>query len=54
MMKFGSGEKTPTATLSASLRRWSILLRGEFVLTQDLPSPYEGQFCGKIDREGSL
>ena len=40
-------------TLSALLRRWPVLLRADVVLTKDPKSPYEGQSCGQIDREGS-
>ena len=39
--------------VSALLRKRPVLLRADFVLTKDLISPYEGQVCGKIDREGS-
>ena len=35
------------------LRKRPVLLRADFVLTKDPKWPYEGQFCGKIDREGS-
>ena len=31
----------------------SLILGTEFVLMKDPKWPYKGQFCGKIDREGS-
>ena len=31
----------------------STVLRPDFVLTEELKPPYEGQFCGKLNREGS-
>ena len=50
---FGRGEKAPTPTLSVLLRKRPVVLRADFVLTKDPKWPYEGQFSGKIDREGS-
>ena len=47
------GEKAPTTTLSVLLRKRPVLLRADFVLTKDPKWPYEGQFCGKVDREES-
>ena len=45
--------KAPTPTLSILLRKRPVLLRADVVLTKDAKWPYEGQFCGKIDRERS-
>ena len=36
----GRGAKAPTPTLSALLRKQAVLLRADFVLTEDLKSPY--------------
>ena len=49
----GRGEKAPTPTRSVLLRKRPVILKADFVLTKDLKWPYEGQFCGKLDREGS-
>ena len=49
----GRGEKAPTPTLAILLRKQPALLRADFVVTKDPKWPYEGRFCGKIDREGS-
>ena len=43
----GRGEKAPTPTLSALLRKSPLLLRADFVLIKDPKWPYEGQFCDK-------
>ena len=40
-------------TFTLSLRKPSVLLRADVVLTKDIKWPYEGQCCGKIDRKGS-
>ena len=34
-------------------KKWPVLLRADSILTKDPTWPYDGQFCGKIDREGS-
>ena len=34
-------------------RKEPVLLSADFVPTKDPKSPYEGQFCGELDREGS-
>ena len=47
------GEKTPTPKISALLRKRPVLLRANFVLTEDRKRPYYGHFRGKIHREGS-
>ena len=52
-MTLGRGERAPTPTLSVFLRKRPVLLMGDFVLMEDPKWPYERQFCGKIDREGS-
>ena len=50
---FERDEKTPTPKISALLRKRPVLLRANFVLTEDRKRPYYGYFCGKIHREGS-
>ena len=45
--------KRPAPTHPVLLRKRRVLLRADFVLTKDPKWPYEGQFCGKLDREGS-
>ena len=49
----GRGEKTPTPKISALLRKRSVLLRANFVLTKDRKQPYYRHFCVQIHREGS-
>ena len=49
----GMKKKDPTPTPSILLSTLPVLLRADFVLTKDPKRPYEGEFCGKIDREGS-
>ena len=48
-----SGEKTPTAKISALVRERPVLLRVNVVLAKDRKRPYYGHFRGKIHREGS-
>ena len=48
----GREEKAPAPMLSVLLRERPVLPRPDVVLTKDRKWPYEGQFCGKIDREG--
>ena len=46
-------KRSPHPTQSALLRKQRVLLREDFVLTQDPKSPYEEQLCEIIDREGA-
>ena len=50
---FGRGGKAPTPTLSVLLRNPARFSTGRVVLTKDPKWPYEGRFCGSIDREWS-
>ena len=52
LINFGRGEKTPTPKISALLRKRSVLLRADFVLTKDRKRPYY-RHLKKIHREGS-
>ena len=52
MPKIGRGEKTPTPKIPALLRKRTVLLRANFVLTKDPKRPYYRHFVVKYTGRG--